>query len=521
MAELRSFSIINSAGEELSLMEKNTFGNTPTGLGLELTNTYYQAYGSFITDDITVKQGQFSVEMVYGAMSNKPYAQFHEAVKVLNAPPLILRYDIPDVGTYFRDIQFVSMAKSEIEEATGVLRSACVFDFTSPWYAWQDVNAYVGHYLHNQSKLMATDSGHAKVDYAWSANGYDRFTEHWPSTNLIVKKRLEPGYISGTSQWDDDPLVTPDPVRQEVTTSHSFDDWFTPGSYSILYTWSGNPVGDGRWIGIGCYNAMGAFLGRLTFTEADIANAPGLIELTSDIFPEGSAAFRISYRSYGDGTLFKMSKGIDNNMMIYTISPEDDPVQAYPTYVGLGTSSSDFVMDDYDWQPYSGTSAYYPKITSTGPSAVYPYIYQSDFTSGAPFVRIRNDSLYMGTQDDSPMVVTVSATSDTGPVSNPSWMLYDSDGSLIQQDRYVLTIPVGYQLIVSTDWKNRFAVLHSVSGAEADQDVSAQIDPTVKGFVRAPVGESRLQLDNSTLDQIGDFMGDNIKVQLKEEWLVV
>lgn len=315
MAELRSFSIINSAGEELSLMEKNTFGNTPTGLGLELTNTYYQAYGSFITDDITVKQGQFSVEMVYGAMSNKPYAQFHEAVKVLNAPPLILRYDIPDVGTYFRDIQFVSMAKSEIEEATGVLRSACVFDFTSPWYAWKDVNAYIGHYLHNQSKLMAT--------------------------------------------------------------------------------------------------------------------------------------------------------------------------------------------------------------TNSGPSAVYPYIYQSDFTSGAPFVRIRNSSLYMGTQDDSPMVVTVSATSDTGPVSNPSWMLYDSDGSLIQQDRYVLTIPVGYQLIVSTDWKNRFAVLHSVSGAEADQDVSAQIDPTVKGFVRAPVGESRLQLDKSTLDQIGDFMGNNIKVQLKEEWLVV
>lgn len=142
MANVREFILVNAEGKQLSLLDKDTFGSTPTGLGVDFDSTYFSANGSFVKDKDSVKQNTIKLSIVYGYVSGKPYSSFDNVIQILNRPPLTLQYVVPFVGAFSRDVDIKTIEKGEMSNEYNVLMSDATFAATSPWYEWLDLGSY-------------------------------------------------------------------------------------------------------------------------------------------------------------------------------------------------------------------------------------------------------------------------------------------------------------------------------------------------------------------------------------------
>ena len=148
-------------------------------------------------------------------------------------------------------------------------------------------------------------------------------------------------------------------------------------------------------------------------------------------------------------------------------------------------------------------------------------VYQVDYSRASSYLEIENNSMYFGTQEDSSLRIVIKATPTTGNIKNPSWYLTDANGNKLQTEGFLTGIPVGYELVVSSDPFERLMVLRDSSGKLPDTEIDTFIDPMSTGWIRVPLGESRLILSDSLYSATGGFNAGSVSLEYKKEWVIV
>ncbi|WP_312695049.1 phage distal tail protein domain-containing protein, partial [Leuconostoc pseudomesenteroides] len=113
------------------------FANTPTGLGVQFTNTYSQYETYFKATKSTVAQGQFQIYILFGDVESQAYQTFSDFAQFLAYQPLTLTYTT-DSGTWYRDGRLNSLTKTEIGGstvfATDRINESFTLEFINNWY---------------------------------------------------------------------------------------------------------------------------------------------------------------------------------------------------------------------------------------------------------------------------------------------------------------------------------------------------------------------------------------------------
>ena len=129
--------LTNARGETVDLDSEKLFANTPTGLGVQFTNTYSQYETYFKATKSTVTQGQFQINIVFGDVESQAYQTFSDFAQFLAYQPLTLTYTT-DSGTWYRDGRLNSLTKTEIGGstvfATDRINESFTLEFINNWY---------------------------------------------------------------------------------------------------------------------------------------------------------------------------------------------------------------------------------------------------------------------------------------------------------------------------------------------------------------------------------------------------
>ena len=153
-ATVREFKLISAGKQTLDLMDKDTFGNSPTGLGVSMGNTYLSGQGTFVKDESNIEQNKIGLDIMMGYTSGSPYSVFYNRVlPVLNDSPLVLQYTIPGVGDFFRDVALGSIEKTEIDKDSGLLKTPVVLEALTPWYSWKTMTSFTPEYIQGTGKV--------------------------------------------------------------------------------------------------------------------------------------------------------------------------------------------------------------------------------------------------------------------------------------------------------------------------------------------------------------------------------
>lgn len=178
----------------------------------------------------------------------------------------------------------------------------------------------------------------------------------------------------------------------------------------------------------------------------------------------------------------------------------------------------DFMTPWYRWEegrkmknvPLSGTGKIYKNIALANNKGyhIYDFVYQDNLDKESQFFVIENDSLYFEQDSHSPLEITIEAVE--GEIENPSWQIQQGS-KLLQNDRYLITIPKGGKLVVSSDPHNTKAILYASDGTEIN--VYQDQDVTTSNFVTAPLGKSILLFHN--------VMNAEVAYRLRKEWILI
>ncbi|MGQ2284283.1 phage distal tail protein domain-containing protein [Leuconostoc pseudomesenteroides] len=129
--------LTNARGETVDLDSEKLFANTPTGLGVQFTNTYSQYETYFKATKSTVTQGQFQINILFGDVESQAYQTFSDFAQFLAYQPLTLTYTT-DSGTWYRDGRLNSLTKTEIGGstvfATDRINESFTLEFINNWY---------------------------------------------------------------------------------------------------------------------------------------------------------------------------------------------------------------------------------------------------------------------------------------------------------------------------------------------------------------------------------------------------
>lgn len=140
------------------------------------------------------------------------------------------------------------------------------------------------------------------------------------------------------------------------------------------------------------------------------------------------------------------------------------------------------------------SETYTPETDVEGDGKIYsdyyvtPYAYESDYNGKSGVFSVINNSKYIGTAKGSPVEVTVH-----GPCVNPYWEILDGS-KVLQSDGFLITVPEGYRLIVSSIVQNQRAKLIAPDGTTSD--VYQQQDLSRSNFIMIPEGYSTLAFHN-------------------------
>lgn len=131
------FQLTNAKQESVGINNDVLRSYTPTGLGVQFTNTYSQLESYFKNTDTKVAQGQLQVNVLFGDIESDSYQTFADFAEFLAYQPLTLTYTT-DSGTWYRDAKVNSLTKTEIGGstifATDRLNEIFTLDFINPWY---------------------------------------------------------------------------------------------------------------------------------------------------------------------------------------------------------------------------------------------------------------------------------------------------------------------------------------------------------------------------------------------------
>lgn len=491
---IRKFTLINSKNEKFSLNDKNHFAYAPGGLGVVLQNDSIETNAKFIPNTTSLNQGSLSLNIIFGAENENAYKQYQTFVNFLNYQPLTLQYDI-DTGTFYRLCNVQDISKSEINE-WNVIDETLTVNFITPWFK----------YIRDTKDRYIDQENDGKI--------YRQVTDG-PSptqTNLL-----------------------PDPEITSIDDGAGTGNWYTHGS---SYAWT--VVTDSQYV-------TGYNVAVISQNEISIGNAPpssqklnirnidtsgqavgSVFLLTfyfkSDAITEAGSDLEVrAYNSAGD--VVPIYDIVDNfasilkNVATYyldskysgewircKIAYEPQTSADFITQIEFNFQRNDSVHNyltapifvKTDAVPLEDSDAYY----------IYTHVYEEEeMDINADYYNIVNGSVYYSLATGSPIEITIKAIAT--PVINPSWELW-SGSTILQSDRYFLTIPAGYKLIVSSFPEDQYARLIAPDGAI--ENVYQYQDLTKTNFVTIPEGSTTLIFD------IGD---GHESWRMREEWLVV
>ena len=205
---VRKFKIINANNEVLDLMDKDSFGYNPEGLGVSFDNSYYSAGPDFLENELKYSMATVSYYIALGYVSKDPYPAYSKMVSVLSKTPLTLQYDVPNVGLFYRDVRVKTINKSEIDKDSGLLISKLELECLTPWYAWEQFgNMEPIPWVEGLGKLYADYFNappppipeHGDQGYGPSAIypfGYINFNRLYGPSFKPSEKADDPNYIS-------------------------------------------------------------------------------------------------------------------------------------------------------------------------------------------------------------------------------------------------------------------------------------------------------------------------------------
>lgn len=221
--------------------------------------------------------------------------------------------------------------------------------------------------------------------YSWSSDGTDRFTTTYPNDNLFIYKGADKGFIDSNGN-----PVTQNNVNLEIVSK----DFFPVKAGEKLSIQYGLDLltGQNGWMCIGFYDDNGVFVGSRPAWATSVATSDGYLEIPQGIVwtvVQGATQAKIAMRTYGGTPKIKVERG--DKRTIYTPSPVDNILEAYPSYTGMYSSTDPIQSQnpsDYVWARTLGESS----ITHTA------YAWSADgsdrFTTEYPPDNILEDSSF-------------------------------------------------------------------------------------------------------------------------------
>lgn len=481
------FKLTNARGETVDINTPSLRSYTPTGLGLQITNSYspYETY--FIPTKSVLSQGIMQVYMKFGDIESQSYQSFSDFAQFLAYQPYTLEYDFDD-NTYYRDARLQSLTKTEIGGSTidayDRLNEIFTLEFINNWYNNKsaeyksyDPDPNLGTYgkiygnqiadtsikpsqVNSKGQTNKLANTEFSPDFSgWTNNGWTLATD-------------TPSYLGSNVMSIANPANTRSDISQTLAVK--------PGTIISMSTYlklspRGSETAPAIRFTIQFLDSSGNVVSTVYSTNVTTKIGFTLYKVENAAVPTGAVSLK--FRVYADN---------------YVYAWFVQPMLVFDTTVG------DYVQGlEYN---HVATPAY------TYAYAPY-YVYQeSNRPSNEKVMSLNNKSQYFGLQSGSPSIITVN-----GPCSvNPTWTVVQN-GNVVATDGFVLTLTDNQKLVVSSYPEDQYARIYNPDGSYVD--VSQLQDYTKTNFVQIPEGESTVLF---YLDANSD-----VNITFKEERLLV
>lgn len=181
----RKLSIISSDGTETSLGTYDLFAHDPKGFGLSMKNTIQQVGTALYLADSTYSMDNISFKVIFGSQSRTPYQNYLEFAKIFKGGVVVLKYMIPGVGVYYRDVVLKSITKTEMTK-DGVLDETFTFEPLSLWYQIAEESVEISDIYYNYAININIDSNNIfetnfknNLEITLSADNVSNWAPYW------------------------------------------------------------------------------------------------------------------------------------------------------------------------------------------------------------------------------------------------------------------------------------------------------------------------------------------------------
>lgn len=190
---VRQFALINANDEIFDLNSLDSFGYNPDGLGVSISRSYLPYNTDFIQDNVALDQNVITINVLYSPLEKDSYLKYHDFIKFLDAGHLRLRYTVPRVGVFFREVRLSEISKTEINE-WNVIDEELSLECVSAWYQWIESGSYEIPDNYGDGKIyvnedLKNNDGH----YAFAPLRLDGATYYNPDIGTYIP--------SGTQKW--------------------------------------------------------------------------------------------------------------------------------------------------------------------------------------------------------------------------------------------------------------------------------------------------------------------------------
>jgi hypothetical protein len=474
---IREFKLINSQNQTLDLNDLDLFAYSPEGLGVTFANSYIGSNANFIPNGVALSQGQFKVQMLFDTIEGNPYQKFYNFVNFLNYQPLTLVYTT-DAGEFQRKCQINELTKTEINE-WHALDESFTLEFITPWFEYIEHadNPYVDQLGDGKIYRQVQDIPYTEVnllpDPEITVIGSPTSTRSWTTSGNTFAWTVNTSgqYVAGynVAILNQNVVLTGEAssFSQYLNAKNIDISQQTVGNVFLLefYFKSDHTTDTDNDFTVEAYNSNNELIKpyRLLDRYGSISDVDTVDYFLDSTFSGEWIHCKITYKPTVDTDL------ISRFRFYFRRSDSEENYFTAPKLLQMEMP----LPEDVD--------AYY----------VYSYVYEEDgydFRKG--YYPIVNDSNYFGASLGSPMEITIEATGD--PVENPSWELWKGS-QVIQNDKYLLTIPSGYKLIVSSFPEDQYVRLiapdGTITNAYQNQDL------TKTNFITIPIGPTTLIFD--------------------------
>lgn len=160
MSGIRQFWLTseNDPTVNLDLMDKETFGSKPNGLGISVSSNSHSAGQDIVHSDYNYSYNNISFTLILGYLSENPYTTYETVVNKLAKGGLLLHYKPSnEMEEHVRNVEFVSISKGEIDYSLGLIGSSLELAPSTPWYVWKDTRGTITQTFYNTNitKLRA------------------------------------------------------------------------------------------------------------------------------------------------------------------------------------------------------------------------------------------------------------------------------------------------------------------------------------------------------------------------------